>query len=262
MSMALRVALLAVAASLLLTGCTLLPLPGLNGSGDLVTEEYDLEGFTAVHAGNAFKVTVTQGDDYSVVVTYDNNAGDALVVETQDNALVLKLRENVGPVRNLTLRAEVTMPALEEIIFSGATTGSFTGFRTEGDFHAELAGASSADGEIYAARAVVEASGASNITGTIEADDVRFEAAGASRITFAGAAQTVEALASGASRVDLSELTAVDVRAEADGASTMRVAASGVLEADAAGSSTIEYSGNPATVRENVSGASNVRAVD
>jgi hypothetical protein len=219
------------------------PIQSLTGSGSLVTEEYDLDGFTAVRAGSAFNVMITQGDEYSVQVTADDNLGENLVVETRGDALVLELRQPTLIFRNVTLRADITMPTLEAVDVSGAPTGTFTGFSTDGEFQAQ-------------------ASGASTIEGDIEANDVRVDASGASNVILSGSTQTLDVQASGASRADLSDLTAVDVRADSSGASTVRVNVSGELDADASGASTVEFSGNPTRVREDESGASTIREID
>jgi hypothetical protein len=235
----LKVGTLLVVGLVLLASCTILPIQGMTGSGTLVTTEHDLDGFTRVDAGSAFQVTITRGNDFAVTVTSDDNIADRLQVEVRGDTLVLGMRQPTMMLGNVTLRAEVTMPVLEGVNFSGATHGRFTGFRLDGEFRGE-------------------ASGASTLTGDIEAGDMRLAASGASNMTLMGSAADVDVKASGASRVDLSSLSARNVRAEASGASTVRVNLSGELNASASGASNVKYTGSPTRVRENTSGASSV----
>lgn len=242
MSMYFKAGLLASVAVLLLAGCTFFPVRGITGSGNLVTETYDFDNFTAVRAGSAFQVTIAQGDTYSVQVTADDNVMDKLIVESRGGALILEMRQPSVFLGNVTLRAEITMPELEEVRFSGATHGSMTGFTTDGAF-------------------LAEASGASTIEGDIESDSLRVDISGASNALLTGATRELEVHASGASKANLSGLTAENARAEASGASRVEVNVSGELRAIASGASTVEYSGNPANVREDESGASTIREI-
>lgn len=235
----LKVGLLSVVALLLLAGCNLIPIQGLTGSGNLVTEEYDLDGFTEIDASSAFEVIVTRGDEFAVTLTADDNIMDRVEVDVRGERLVLGMRDLTIMLGQITLRAEVTLPELTAITLSGASRATFDEFDVDGAFDAE-------------------ASGASTISGAVNADSVRVDISGASKATLTGSARTLDALASGASTADLRDLIVEDARVEASGASTIRVHATSELDAQASGASTVRYSGDPSNVREDSSGASNV----
>jgi hypothetical protein len=231
----------------LLTACcpipdisALIPASGefLEGSGTLVTEEFALTGFDRVDASHAFTVNITQGDDFSVVVSIDDNLAQYLRVEKQGSTLRIGLdpRRNY---RNTHTTAEVTMPELTGLELSGATHGTVSGFdSTEG--------------------LRVQVSGASHLNGDVQAGDARFDVSGASHVTLSGSAGGLAIDASGASHVDLADFPVADADVEASGASTVTVNASGRLDARASGASHVKYLGSPSLGTVDTSGASSI----
>ena len=233
--------LMALCAVLLLAGgCVYSGMNGLVGSPTRVTQEYDLDDFTAVETGGAFKVNITQGDEYSVAVTTNENVAPYLRVEQSGGTLSLGL-ENLWNFRNVTLEAEITVPALRGVSLSGASHGTISGFSSDENFSANL-------------------SGASSLRGDITAGDADLEGSGAARIELTGAGNDLRLHLSGASNAELGDFPVQGADVEASGASHALVNVAGRLHADASGASSIRYVGNPelGTIRE--SGGSSVGA--
>jgi hypothetical protein len=93
----LKLALLA----LLLAGCRMVSPPvglSLGGSGNLATREYTVTGFSALEVQNAFQATVTQGENYKIAITADDNLLDVVVVEKVGERLVIRFDRNAEPV--------------------------------------------------------------------------------------------------------------------------------------------------------------------
>ncbi len=205
----------------------LIPASGdvIQGSGTLVTEEFDLSGFDMVDVSHAARVTISQGDTFSVVVSIDDNVLEYLQVEKQGSTLKIGLdpRHNY---RDTRATAEVTMPELTGLALSGASRGTIGGFKSSRDLN-------------------VDASGASRLSGDIEAGDARFELSGASRVTLTGSAEDLVIGASGGSTVDLADFLVADANVEASGASDVTVNASGRLDVDASSGSRVTYLGSP-----------------
>ena len=99
---------------------------GLRGSGNLVTETVSITGFTSVSAAMGFNVEITESSTFSVRVTLDDNLVDKLRVTKVGNTLSLSL--DPGSYLSRTLRAVITMPAIEGIDFSGGSRGSISEF--------------------------------------------------------------------------------------------------------------------------------------
>jgi hypothetical protein len=229
--------LLAVA----LSGCNVIgnvPGNGIDGSGVIVSREYDFSDFSEIEVSQAFQATITRGDTYSVVVRIDDNLVDRLLVEQDGNRVSIGLVQDTL-LGQATLEADVTLPALTRLNAAGAASAQLNGFAAADDFAAE-------------------ASGASRIHGDIAAGNVTLRATGASTISLAGEGHAVAADASGASTIDLEEFAAVDANVVANGASSITVNLTGRLDAEASGASNVFYLGSPTLGNINTNGASTV----
>lgn len=226
---------------LVVAGCVAVPtLTALRGSGNTVTNEYNLEGFTRVEVGSAFQVEIVQAESYSVSVTVDDNIVEHLDVSKSGDTLRIRLEPMVRlGFGNVTLKARITLPTLEGLELSGATTGDVSGFNSDIALD-------------------VNVSGASTLRGDISTGDARIEASGASTVRLEGQAENLDVVASGASTADLEDLAAADVRVEASGASRAIVYVNGRLNAEASGASSVRYIGEPTSVDADASGASSI----
>jgi hypothetical protein len=203
------------------------PVPGeeIRGSGNVVTQDFDLTGFDKVDVSHAFTVDTSQGDTFSVVVSIDDNLVEYLRVEKSGSTLKIGLAPN-RDYASTHATAEVTMPELTRLELSGASHGTISGFTSTKALAVDL-------------------SGASSLHGDIEAGDARFEVSGASDVTLSGSGQDANIDASGASDVDLADFAVADANVEASGASTVTVNGSGTLNVDASSASAVYYLGNP-----------------
>jgi hypothetical protein len=241
-----RLALGLLAAAVLLSGCCcpwtvtrVVRDINLRGSGNLVTSEMNLSGFTRLVISHAFVADVTQSDSYSVVITVDDNLVDHLDVSKRGDTLYVGM-DNTSLFGDVTLRAKITMPTLEALEASGASKVTATGFRSS-------------------TRLDLEASGASSIGGEIDCGDVQVRVSGASSVTLDGSGGNGDIGVSGASRARLEGFALQDADVEASGASSATVNVAGQLNAQASGASTILYVGNPRLGRIEQSGASSVK---
>lgn len=223
-----------------LAGCTLLPEVSIAGSGRVVTQEFTLTGFDKVDVSHAFKVDISQGDTFSVVIRIDDNLVEYLEVVKRGSTLKIGLKpaRRYG-IRNATLEAQVTMPELTGLDLSGASHAIITGFKSTKALDVDL-------------------SGASHLRGDIEAGNASFDLSGASDVTVSGSAQDVTIDASGASSVDLGGFPVNDANVKASGASNVTVNASGKLDVEASGASHVYYLGSPTLGKVDTSGASSI----
>jgi hypothetical protein len=222
----------AICTSLILWGW-----PGvLIGSGNLETEEYTFANFTRVEISSAFEFQIRQSSSYSINVTADDNVIDH--VQVSQDGQTLKIRVGGVPsFRRVTLKASVTMPQLDGLTVSGASSGTVSDFNS--------------------AEAVsIAVSGASRVTGDITAGDIGFDVSGASTIELEGSADNMVAVVSGASRFSLDDFTVNNANVNISGASTGTIDLDGRLDANVSGASTLLYVGDPVMGTINVSGAS------
>ena len=226
----------------LLAGCTLVSeQASITGSGNVVTQEETFTGFDKVDVSHTFKVDISQGHTFSVVIRVDDNLVEYLEVVKRGSTLKIGLKPGRPyNIRKATMEAEVTMPELTGLELSGASQGTITGFKSTKRLDADV-------------------SGASQLRGDIEAGDARFDVSGASQVTLSGSGQDVTIDASGASIVELADFPVADANVEASGASKATVNPSGRLDADASGASHIYYLGSPTLGKIDTSGASSVQ---
>jgi hypothetical protein len=235
-----RIALLVVMV-LLLTGCL---TPGafvrVAGSGVPVTQEYDFNGFTKVQAGSAFQVDVKQGETYGVAVTVDKNLQPYLDVRMEGDTLRIFLKPGISLSTGASeMQAEVTMPELAGLDFSGASRANVSGFDSIADL-------------------MLQASGASRIDGDLTAGVVQLNLSGASRAMLRGAGDLLDLKASGASDAALRDFPVNEATVNLSGASRADVEVNGPLDVEVSGASRVTYGGDTDLGSVDSSGASDV----
>jgi hypothetical protein len=212
--------LAALLAVVLLAGCYPVVPAGIVGSTHLTTRDMDLAGFDTIDASSAFQVEVTQSDAYNVSVTANDNMWNQLDVRVDGNTLRLGLKPSLS-LRNVTLRAKVSLPKLAGLNLSGASRATLNGFNSQDAVNMQLSGASRATLQGSATSLRLDASGASNadlsgfsvdkanvqLSGASRAnlkinESVDYDISGASHLTYTGDARAGHTQNSGASSVD------------------------------------------------------------
>ena len=89
--------------------------------------------------------------------------------------------------------------------------------------------------------------------------EVDLKANGASYCDLDGKAESIKIDVSGASKVEADQFTARIAKAQASGASKIRIVATEKLDADASGASEIRYGGSPVNINKSESGAAKVK---
>ena len=206
-----------IAIPLLLGG--FFPFSRVAGSGNLRTQEEALSDFAIVDVGSGFKVTITQASSYSIRITADDNLFDYIQVTKAGDTLSIRLEPGVS-YQTSTLKAEIAMPDLEELQFSGGVNGSAEGFVMSHDFRAELSG------------------------GSILRID--------------GEANNLIVTCSGGSRLELTEFAVNNASVNFSGGSQGTINLDGTLDADLSGGSKLFYIGNPTLGDINTSGGSSM----
>jgi hypothetical protein len=112
---------------------------------------------------------------------------------------------------------------------------------------------------------IIELDGNFNLTGNADRtvsvttpELASMNASGATDVTVSGSTTSLTLDVSGASSIDLGGLTVADVALNASGASSVVVAATGVISGSASGASSIAVRGDPQSVRVETSGAASL----
>jgi len=212
------------------------------GSGEVVADQHDVEGFTRVAVSNAIQVEITRSDEYSVTITGYENLVERMDVGLAGQELTIRLQPGMYFRNNV--RAIVTTPDLSGLTVSGASGATVDGFASTGDFHLDVSGASRVEIDIEAGKTTAEISGASRLAGTLQAQELILDVSGASQCELTGSAGDTKLDISGASRIDLLQLGVQNVDADISGASRVTINMNGTLNVDLSGASQLQYTGD------------------
>lgn len=243
-------------------GCDMPGTGGLgqvDGSGVLVTRNYDFSGFTKVEVESGFRVEVDYADTYDVTVTVDDNlVKEHLKVELDGDTLHVGLAK-LWAYHDVTAKARIVMPRLAALGASGACSVTVTKFSSGAPLQLDVSGASRVEtaGTSWG-KVTVDASGASRVEGGASMDELAGEVSGGSALDLTGSAAMLRLDASGGSDLRLLDLQADNGDLTLSGGSRGQVTVTGSLTVDASGGSRLEYAGDP-QVSADVSGGSDVK---
>ena len=219
--------------------------PLVTGSGTLVTRRFEHSDFTRVQVDQAFQVTLTRGDAFSVSVSCDDNLVEYLRVELDGDTLRLGM-DRSRTYANATLQAEVTMPSLRGLQADGASDVKAQGFSSADDLDLAASGGSRIDlSDVSAGVVTIDVSGAGRLGGGLEAQALEGEASGAGIVSLRGSAVSARLEASGAAQLKLARLTLRDADLELSGGARGAVDVTGTLNVEASGGARLEYWGTP-----------------
>jgi hypothetical protein len=207
--------------------------------GNEKTQSFANTDFNTLEISSAFTVNVTQSNSYNITITAIQRTLDQIVVKQNGNKLTIDVKPG-AILGSFNAKAQISMPKLESVTFSGATRGAAIGFNSEVPFTAKVSGASSLQlSDFQSANITVELSGASTLTAK-------------------GSANDLSATVTGASNLNLLDLEIHSANVNVSGASHAIINLDGRLDADVSGASSLQYSGQPTLGTINTSGASTV----
>lgn len=166
-------------------------------------KKFEVNGFDKVEVGGAFVVTIRKGNSFEVIAdTDDQNDLDDIDFEVRNNTLEIGHKDKFSfSRRHETIRINITMPSLEGLNISGASTLKVLGFKDKNrDLDIELTGAS---------KAAID----------VEVRKIEFDASGASKADLRGSAEKVNMDISGACHINAKRMEINQARADASGAS-------------------------------------------
>ena len=232
----------------------------LKGSGDLVTRNFEVSGFTAVRADGCAEVLLVEGSG-PVTVEADDNVMEFVAVRVEGNTLRIGLHTpDVRRISDITLRA--TVPAgrnLSALRAKGASRIDVRPVVTAERLSVEASGAASIRASVRTDACDITATGASDIKIACDGGLMKTDASGAAKIELSGTASQLTAETSGAAKLRAEGLDAEICRAEASEASKISLRCTRKLTADASGAAKITYTGGSTDNTVSKSGAGSVK---
>ncbi len=212
------VAAVAIIAIPLLLGGRL-PVSRVDGSGNVENQERNLTDFSSVAVESGFKVEISQATSFKITVTADDNVLSYIQVTKTGSTLTIRLQPGIS-FHTTVLRAEITMPDIQNVQFSGGVDGTAEGFVLNHDFTVDMSGGSA--------------------------------------LRIDGRANNLVAVCSGGSSFNLSDFPVTNAQVDFSGGSQGTVNLSGRLDATLSGGSRLFYIGNPMLGTIDTSGGSSI----
>jgi len=175
-------------------------------SGKPQTQQENLSDFSILNIQSGFYAQISQGDSYSVSITGDNNVINRIDVNQTGNTLTIGLQ--LASIFNIgALKAQITMPDLQEIQLSGGASANVSGFQLT--------------------------------------HQLLVSEQGGSRLQMNGQASNLLVSCTGGSNLELSRFEVNNATINMDGGSRGKINVIGLLNADLDSGSSLTYTGNP-----------------
>jgi hypothetical protein len=205
-------------------------------------QERQVKNFHEIEVSGAFNITLTQGNVEKLVVEADADILPKIITEVRGGTLIIKFKNNTTINNSGKMNIELTFINLDGIDLSGAV--KLTGAHPLKFTHLEI-----------------EGSGASKINLNFTASKLNCDLSGASDITLSGIVPDFYAELSGACNLNAEELKTRFCSLESSGASKAKVNVSEKLSVEGSGATHVSYTGNPASIDSDMSGASKLQKI-
>ena len=210
------------------------------GEGILVSETRTTAPFNGIESEISGNVIYTQGNDYKVELTAQQNILNVMETPVLSGQLVVRFKNNVRVKSHEQITIKVTAPTITGIGLSGSGNVSVLSPLTGGNFSFRLSG-----------------SGDMSLP-TITCNNLETNISGSGSITIAGGTAATENFKiSGSGDIDARNVLAKIVSTTTSGSGTLRLAASEKLDVKISGSGSVYYWGTP-IVSTDISGSGRV----
>ena len=236
------VSMLLLLASSAVVGCDF----AVTGSGNLQARDMDFNGFDAVEIGDFFVVDIIQSDSYKVSITVDDNIFKYLDISQDGRTLRIGLKKALRSYKNITLKAEITMPQIQRLVMSTETTGTIRGFNIKHDFELMLSEFSSLNFSDMATKNLsLVLADKSQVNGDITVEDVILKISKFSEVRLVGSATNLVATVSDVSSLELARFVVNNANVTLSDFSAASLNLTGRLDAQLRDSSNLFYTGTP-----------------
>lgn len=229
---------------LLLATCTALFAQDVTVINDKNAQERKVGSFHAIRVSSSFDVIIKQGNEEAVVVSASEDKYRSRIKAEVVNG-VLRISYDNESVWKWTngdkkLRAYISVKNIDGLEVSGACDIKI-------------------DGVLKTSKLKIELSGASSFKGEVDVNEMIVDQSGASSSNVKGRATNIDIEVSGASDFKGFDLVTENCKAEASGASDIRITVNKDLKVKASGASDVEYKGSALISDFSTSGASSLK---
>jgi hypothetical protein len=230
------IAITTMAAMTMFTSCE-----KIKGKGEVITEQRTTGTYNSISLAMSATVYFTQGAEYSLKVSGQENVLNEIVTQVEGNRLVIRVRKGVNLGSHEPIRVNISAPGVSAIDVSGS-----------GDIFA--------DGEWNANEISINISGSGNINlASVNAGHVSANISGSGTINAVTGKVVREDLnISGSGTIDLRSVEAETVYTTTSGSGNTFLHATQFLDVTVSGSGNTWYYGTP-LINTHISGSGSLR---
>lgn len=211
--------------------------PSVEGTGNVVKKEHQLDEFSNIKISGGFEVQLRQGNRNEVIIETDENLHEHIEVFVEDNKLIIEPKQRLRKAEELIVY--ITTKDIRKIDLNGAV---------------ELKTKS----KIKSKSLSIDGSGAVEINADVDTKRLNIDISGASEIDLSGNCDRLSIDISGAGEVSAYDLIAEEASINISGAGSAQVNVKKELEVDITGAGKVDYKGNP-EVDQHIAGAGSVQ---
>lgn len=208
------------------------------GSGNIITNNRDVESFNAIDIAGPFEVELQYGAGNELKIEADDNLMKSITTTVSGG--VLKVKTSKRNLRNATLRLYITAPVNSIDASTAANIRLVNELRATGTIHIDL-------------------SSAASVKGAIDAPEVIMEASSGAEINVSGRTKNIRANSSSGADINAFNLLAETASVSSSSGASVDVHASVTLDASASSGGNIEYRGGANVKRSTSSGGDIVK---
>lgn len=197
----------------------------LDGTGEVITQEYALEPFDQVVVEKGWNVVLVRADQPKLIVKANKNLHENLKFSVKADVLTISAKKSIGMADAKTITIYYSQELKKISASSGAEISSEETFEQE--------------------KIKIEASSGAEINVILETNTVQAEASSGADIELMGISANFESRASSGSKIDAEKLETQIATAEASSGAEISLTVLRDLTAAASSGGNIEYHGNP-----------------
>jgi hypothetical protein len=216
-----------------------LPFRVVRGSGNVVTEERQVDDFSRIDFSGIGEIEIELGDQSALIIEAEDNLMPLIETEVRGDTLRIGFRDNVTPSPTEPIRYSLTVTSLESIETSGLGNVTAPDLQS-GQFNVAMSGAGSID------------------ISSLEANSLDVDMSGLGNLSInGGTVDNLEVSMSGGGDFDAEDMQVTEARVDISGLGSATIRVSDRLDAEISGGGSVRYYGDP-TVNEEVSGLGNI----
>ncbi len=213
----------------------------VRGNGEIVTTNRNERDFKSVKTGGSFDVYLTQGDNYEIRITGDENLLQYVETRVENGVLRIRHRKGVNLRPTEDMKVYITAPRFAEVSLAGSgKIVAETNLTSDSKIKFSIAGS----GDI--------------LMKDVNAPQVSVNIAGSGKAEATGATRDIAIDVAGSGDVIMKNLKAENAKVEIAGSGNVWLYASMKLDVRVAGGGDIHYYGNPTDIKSKLAGSGNL----